>query len=95
MSNAIVFAVFREGVFRHQCGGIFTTPYEAIEAAKSLMGKESDNYHSYDVVPFLINVVAVEEPDNEGLSFAPDEPEPIAHIYRLVSGEVAVDATII
>lgn len=48
----MVYAVFKEGVYRHQCGGVFGTVQEAIIAASELAQEDVDNYHSYDVYGF-------------------------------------------
>ncbi len=53
-----LFAVFKEGAFRHECGGIFDDQAKAIAAAREFALGETDGYHSYDVVPFTLNVVS-------------------------------------
>tara|TARA_R110000850_G_scaffold91270_15_gene193868 strand:- start:2439 stop:2717 length:279 start_codon:yes stop_codon:yes gene_type:complete len=53
MSN--LFAVFKVGVYRHECGGIFRTEALAIAAAKELHEGERDDYHHYEVVPFTLD----------------------------------------
>lgn len=50
-----LFAVFREGVYRHQCGGIFSTKDDAIACAKHLAASDSDAYHTYEVLPFVLD----------------------------------------
>lgn len=50
-----VFAVFKKGVYRHECGGIFTTFELAQDAAISLLRGERDDYHIYDVVYFNLD----------------------------------------
>ncbi len=47
-----VYAVFREGVYRHQCGGIFTSLEIAKHVARACCERDYDGYHTYDVVPF-------------------------------------------
>lgn len=61
--GTVVYAVFQEGVYRHDCPGVFLTKESAIDAARAAMLAEPDNYHSYDVVPFELGVRAVTEPD--------------------------------
>jgi len=51
-----VYAVFREGVYRHECGGIFSTEELALKAANELLASEPDDYHEYVVVPFVLDV---------------------------------------
>lgn len=52
-----VYCVFREGVYRHECGGVFTTLELAKEAAIGLIRQESDDYHTYGVVPFNLDEI--------------------------------------
>ena len=60
-----VYAVFKEGVYRHECAGIFS----ALEAAKAVADKwrdAGDGHHSWTVVPFEVDVAAegtADEPD--------------------------------
>ena len=49
-----VFAVFQEGVYRHECGGIFSTQEKAEACAKKLLIND-DSYHHYDIIPFEID----------------------------------------
>lgn len=51
-----VFAVFRQGVYRHECGGIFSTREAAIECADALVLSDNDSWHDYEVVPFALDV---------------------------------------
>ena len=53
--NLPVWAVFREGSYRHECGGIFTVQARAIDCAKALAEADADNHHEYTVVPFKID----------------------------------------
>jgi hypothetical protein len=50
-----LYAVFKEGVLRHECGGIFSTFKAALDAATNLINGERDSYHTYEVVPFFLN----------------------------------------
>jgi len=50
-----VYAVFRQGQYRHECGGIFTDPDRAVKCAEALAEADVDNHHSYDVVPFNLD----------------------------------------
>ena len=47
-----VYAVFKEGVYRHECGGIFSTLELAKKSAKSLISGETDDYHTYSILTF-------------------------------------------
>ena len=51
-----VYAIFKEGVYRHECGGIFSTLEKAKDAAKSLISGEDDDYHTYKVLAFDLDV---------------------------------------
>jgi hypothetical protein len=57
-----LFAVFKEGVYRHECGGIFGSKGLAVLAAEKLRDGESDDYHSYSIVPFNLDVITQQEP---------------------------------
>lgn len=52
-----LFAVFKEGVYRHECGGIFDSKDAAVKAAEKLRDGENDDYHSYVIVPFNLNEI--------------------------------------
>lgn len=49
------YAVFRQGVYRHECGGIFSTEALAQATANALAGGDVDGYHTYEVVPFAMD----------------------------------------
>jgi hypothetical protein len=48
----IVYMVFRVGIYRHECGGIYTHKDRAIEVARVLIAAENDDHHHYEIVPF-------------------------------------------
>ena len=50
-----VFAVFKNGVYRHECGGVFDSLEKATEAAEMFRDGERDDHHSYEVVGFELN----------------------------------------
>lgn len=52
-----LYAVFKDGVYRHECGGIFDDIELAKSAARKLIGGERDDYHNYEVVPFELNKI--------------------------------------
>lgn len=60
-----VFAVFREGVYRHECGGIFPDEQKAIEAADLLAMSEPDDHHRYSVVPFELGTAGEPEKNDD------------------------------
>lgn len=51
-----VYAVFRHGVYRHECGGVFTSRESAEAVAKTLLSAEPDAHHRYEVVPFTLDL---------------------------------------
>ena len=59
----IMYAVFREGCYRHECGGIFSSLVKAEDAARKLIEWEKDSYHTYEVVPFEIDIVTDHDDD--------------------------------
>jgi len=80
----IVYAVFKQGVYRHECGGIFKTKDGAIAAAKSLADGDNDDYHDYTVIPFVIDRAGQQKKDNNNYNYGPwfDEPEEIARFTK-------------
>ena len=61
-----VYAVFKYAIYRHQCGGIFTSLDLATQAAISLRDGEIDSHHSYEVVPFVLDEKTEQTPVTEG-----------------------------
>lgn len=59
-SSLKLFAVFKQGVYRQGCGGIFSTFDLALEAAKRLCAGERDDYHTYEVVPLVLDVMTTQ-----------------------------------
>lgn len=53
--SGTVYAVFREGVYRHECGGIFMTLDKATACADLLAESDVDDHHEYRVVPFMLD----------------------------------------
>lgn len=51
-----VFAVFKIAVYRHECGGIFTSKRLAVNAARKLRDGERDDHHNYEVIPFVLDM---------------------------------------
>jgi len=51
----VFYVVFQEGVYRHACVGVFSTIDVAVDAATKAMKAERDDYHHYEVVPFVLN----------------------------------------
>lgn len=63
-----VFAVFRNGVYRHECHGVYSTQVLAEGAMQKAREMETDSYHEFDVVPFELD--AFYDADSEPLSVA-------------------------
>jgi hypothetical protein len=54
--NNMIYSIFREGIYRHECLGIFTDLDIAICVAMNEAVMEPDNYHSIEVRPFELNM---------------------------------------
>lgn len=52
-----LYAVFREGIYRHECGGVFDSVINAEQAREVLIGWDIDSYHEYTIVPFVLNEI--------------------------------------
>ncbi len=61
-----VIAVFREGVYRHECVGIFTTYDLAFQAARAAADADVDSYHRYEGREFILNHPVPIEPGARG-----------------------------
>lgn len=57
-----VFAVFKNGAYRAECGGIFSSEEKAKEAALHLASNDRDDYHSYDVCAFDLDERLPQDP---------------------------------
>lgn len=53
----MIYAVFKESVYRHECGGVYSTLEKACDAARMLIWQECDDHHRFDVVPFVLDEV--------------------------------------
>lgn len=65
-------ALHREGIYRHQCCGIFQWVGEAVQAAVKLIKDEPDHYIKYVVIGY----------DRDTIYPVDKEPEPCAIIRR-------------
>ena len=52
-----LYIVFKYAVYRHECAGVYESLGAAIDAAKKLKELEEDDYHDFEVVPFLLNEI--------------------------------------
>lgn len=50
-----LYAVTRQGVYRHEVLGIFNTKDLAINRAKEVCAGEEDDYHNFHVYQFTLN----------------------------------------
>lgn len=51
----MVYVVFKEAVYRHESGGVFSTEEAAITAAKAWAANDADAHHEWTVVPFELD----------------------------------------
>ena len=52
-----LYVIFKRGVYRHECGGVFDSLEGAERARVSLLEWEADSYHEYEIVPFILNEI--------------------------------------
>lgn len=73
-----VYAVFKGGIYRHECLGIFDDPTVAEGVADKAALLDPDHYHRYEVVPFEMDIITPLSTTGSGY-YGPhyDEPEPI------------------
>lgn len=57
-----VYAVFKKAIYRHECGGVFSTLEAAEAAAERCIAGERDDYHDYEVVAFELDAVTLQTP---------------------------------
>jgi hypothetical protein len=57
-----LYAVFKTGIYRHECAGIFSSLGLAKQAAEHSICGEPDDYHTYDVVLFKLDVKTIQNP---------------------------------
>jgi hypothetical protein len=50
-----LFAVFKQGVYRHECGGIYDSIELAKKSANTFCESDYDSYHCWEVVEFELN----------------------------------------
>jgi hypothetical protein len=50
-----LFAVFKSGVYRHECFGIYSTSEAAVERAKEVAAADIDDHHDYEVWPYTLD----------------------------------------
>jgi len=50
-----LYAVTREGIYRHEILGVFEKKDDAIFCAEGAYKEENDKYHSYHVLEFPLN----------------------------------------
>lgn len=57
-----VYAVFKTAVYRHECGGVFSTLEAAEAAAERFIAGERDDHHDYEVVAFELDAMTPQTP---------------------------------
>lgn len=76
-----VYAVFKEAVYRHECGGIFTTTEAAEKAAVTILDAE-DGHHEVHIVPFEVD----QQPVMERAAYdwvRVDEPQTLLRMWKV------------
>ena len=58
-----VYIVFKEGVYRHECFGAFSSIGAAMDSAAIAKSNEPDSYHSFSIVPFVVDAHYELEPE--------------------------------
>lgn len=53
-----VYAVFKEGIYRHECAGVFSVLERAKQVAAECL-ERGDGHHSFEVVPFEVDAPTV------------------------------------
>lgn len=79
-----VYAIFREAVCRHECGGIFADLDRAKREAERLACEDGDSHHSYEVVPFELDEAVRYSEAESSWSRSLDEADPL---YRVEQGD--------
>jgi hypothetical protein len=88
-----LFAVFREGVYRHECGGIFTTMEAAKNCADVLAIRDLDSYHSYAVRKYESDALPILALTSSALrSPAIQESPEIYSVRRGKDGKAIIEA---
>lgn len=77
----MLFAAFFQGVYRHECIGIFSTVERAEEGARAALGRLPDDYHSAEIVEFELDVPTPSKKDI-GWGTRTVEPAPILRLLR-------------
>ena len=53
-----IYSVFKQGVYRHECGGMFSTEEMARSEAMRLIAGEGDDYHQFEVAMYELDKLA-------------------------------------
>lgn len=89
-----LYAVFREGVYRHECLGVFNHVLGAIKTADLAADRDHDSHHSYDVTYFEINKTTMTgEVEHGPFAAGPVVDEPNA-IYSVRKGDDAAKRSV-
>lgn len=88
----MIYAVFKESTCRHECGGVYSTPEKACDAARLLIEQECDDHHWYQVVPFVLDEVpqmlnVEDDPEGPGYRWLNDRWTEVVERPTLVTFE--------
>ncbi len=77
-----IYAVFREGVYRHECVGVFSSQEKAEDAARAVVAVERDDWHSYRVHPFELDAAGAFEPGPYEYADSVAEPDAVSEFKK-------------
>lgn len=81
-----VYCVFKHGIYRHECGGVFQSLEFAVQAAKLLAQGEPDDWHWYEVIPFEMNRQTEQDDRNPNSNMK--EPEAVYWCHKHKNGTI-------
>jgi hypothetical protein len=88
-----LFCVTREGVYRHQIAGIWSNVTVASEAAVSIIRRECDDYHHYEIHRFTLDVLPTPQVREDDASCYTECPFEVTSLIATI-GRVALGKTI-
>lgn len=89
-----VYVIFKEGVYRKECGGVFSNLLDAVKEAINFRNNEPDNSHAYYVLPQTLDTPAQQVGKNfwDQSRDVGDIIEPQCYFVGTIIGYVSHDA---